>query len=212
MAAKKSSTGKTKTSAAKKSSKDAVSQESSATNKREKIKPEGVAAKSSRITDQRGPIRSLASQTPFVPTVNHERQWLLIDAKGLTVGRLATECAMLLRGKHKASFTPNNDAGDFVVILNAGEIKFSSGKKEEDLRYYDYSGWVGGLKVRSARQIREKHPERLLEIAVAGMLPRGVLGRNQMKKLKVYASDKHPHAAQNPQVWNFRYSRQAKRK
>jgi large subunit ribosomal protein L13 len=203
MAAKK--TTKTKTSAAKKASKATSSEASSS--KREKIKPEGVAAQSARITAQKGPIQEVASLTPFAPTVNNERKWLVVDAKGQTVGRLASEIAMLLRGKHKTGFTPNNDVGDFVVVINAADAKFSLGKKEEEKKYYDYSGWVGGLKVRTARQLKEKHPERVLEIAVAGMLPHGPLARAQIKKLKVYASDKHPHAAQNPQTWALRYNR-----
>ena len=103
-------------------------------------------------------MKAIASRTQFAPLANKDREWLVVDAAEQTVGRLASEIAMLLRGKHKASFTPNNDVGDFVVVLNAEKVRFTS-NKEEVKEYYDYSGWVGGLKVRKAPRVRKEHPK-----------------------------------------------------
>ncbi len=126
-----------------------------------------------------------------------QRNWVLIDADGATLGRLATKAAMVLRGKNKPQYTPNADTGDFVVIINADKVVLS-GNKAETKRYWRYSGWLGGLKFESFKEAMAKHPERVVEHAVKGMLPNTTLGRKQGLKLKVYAGPEHPHAAQNP--------------
>jgi large subunit ribosomal protein L13 len=126
-----------------------------------------------------------------------ERKWVLIDADGATLGRLATKAARILRGKDKPQFTPHTDTGDFVIIINADKVKLS-GNKAETKSYWRYSGWLGGLKTESYKDAMAKHPERVVEHAVKGMLPHTTLGRKQGMKLKVYAGPEHPHAAQNP--------------
>ena len=123
--------------------------------------------------------------------------WYLIDAADQVVGRLAVAIANILRGKHRPQFTPNQDTGEFVVVINAEKIKFT-GKKWQQKTYQAYSHYPGGLKVVTAEQIRAKHPERILEAAVRRMVPRNPLGRKQMDKLKVYAGSQHPHQAQQP--------------
>ena len=126
-----------------------------------------------------------------------ERKWVLLDADGATLGRLATQAAMILRGKNKPQYTPHTDTGDFVIIINADKVKLT-GNKENVKQYWRYSGWLGGLKTESYKDAMEKHPERVVEHAVKGMLPHTTLGRKQGMKLKVYAGPEHPHAAQNP--------------
>ena len=126
-----------------------------------------------------------------------ERNWYLVDAEGATLGRLATQVAMILRGKNKPQYTPHTDTGDFVVVINADKVQLS-GNKMNAKTYYRHSGYNGGLKAESFRMAMEKHPERVIEHAVKGMLPKGTLGRAQFKKLKVYAGAEHPHTAQNP--------------
>ncbi len=126
-----------------------------------------------------------------------ERSWVLVDADGMTLGRLATRVAMILRGKHKPNFTPHTDTGDFVVVINASKVRLT-GNKDQVKRYYRHSGYLGGLKSESYLEAMEKHPERVVEHAVKGMLPKTTLGRKQLRKLKVYAGSEHPHAAQNP--------------
>jgi large subunit ribosomal protein L13 len=126
-----------------------------------------------------------------------ERKWVLIDADGATLGRLATKAAMILRGKNKPQFTPHTDVGDFVIIINADKVKLT-GNKAEQKEYWRYSGWLGGLKIESYKDAMANHPERVVEHAVKGMLPHNTLGRKQGMKLKVYAGPEHPHAAQNP--------------
>jgi len=124
-----------------------------------------------------------------------ERKWHLIDADGQTLGRLCSQVSKLLIGKHKAMFTPNTDTGDFVVVINAAKIRVT-GKKTTDKKYYRYSGYPGGMRATSLEVMLEKHPERIIEHAVKGMLPHTRLGREMYKKLKVYAGDEHPHQAQ----------------
>jgi large subunit ribosomal protein L13 len=127
-----------------------------------------------------------------------EKKWVLIDAEGLVVGRLASLVAMRLRGKHKPSYTPHVDDGDNVIIINA-EKAVLTGNKYNDKKYYWHTGYPGGIKERTARQIFEgRFPERILEKAVERMIPRGPLGRRQMKNLRVYAGSNHPHEAQQP--------------
>ena len=129
-----------------------------------------------------------------------ERKWYLIDAEGQILGRLATTIADILRGKNKPEFTPNVDTGDFVIVINADKIQVT-GKKETDKKYYHHTGYPGGLKVRSFRELMEKDPRKALEKAVKGMLPHTTLGRQQFTKLNVYAGPEHPHAAQKPVVY-----------
>ena len=127
-----------------------------------------------------------------------EKSWILIDAEGLVVGRLAALIATRLRGKHKPSFTPHMDCGDNIVVINAGNIVLT-GNKRADKVYYWHTGYPGGIKERSAEKILDgKHPERVLQKAVERMVPRGPLGRKQMKNLRIYAGAEHPHEAQNP--------------
>jgi large subunit ribosomal protein L13 len=128
-----------------------------------------------------------------------EREWLLVDLEGETLGRVASRVAAVLRGKHKPTFTPNADCGDFVVVVNADKVKLT-GNKMQDKIYYSHSGYLGGLKEMRAEEMLAKHPERLIEKAVKGMLPRGPLGRRQFKKLFVYTGADHPHQAQQPKT------------
>jgi large subunit ribosomal protein L13 len=136
--------------------------------------------------------------THSTKTADIDKKWIVIDATGLVVGRLASLIALRLRGKHKASFTPHVDDGDNIVVINAEKVVFT-GRKRDDKVYYHYSGFQGGIKERTPRFILEgKFPERVIEKAVERMLPRGPLGRKQLGNLRVYAGAEHPHAAQNP--------------
>jgi len=132
-----------------------------------------------------------------------ERKWYIVDAEGQTLGRLASEVASILRGKHKPTFTPHVDTGDHVIVINASKIELT-GKKLDNKKYYRHSNHPGGLKVSTARQMLENKPERMLELAIHGMLPKNRLGERMKMKLKVYAGSEHPHQAQNPQVWELR--------
>ena len=125
--------------------------------------------------------------------------WYLLDASGKTLGRLATEVARRLRGKHKPEYTPHVDVGDYIIVVNAAQIRVT-GKKMEQKKYYRHSGYPGGLKSVSYRKLHSEKPQRIIENAVKGMLPKGALGRQQFRKLRVYADDKHEHAAQQPQI------------
>jgi len=127
-----------------------------------------------------------------------ERRWLLIDAKGLVLGRVASEAASILRGKRKPTYTPHVDTGDFVVVVNAGEVRLT-GKKWSEKMYYDHSGWVGGLRERTAAEVVARHPTDLVRRAIRGMLPKGPLGFQMIRKLKVYPGAEHPHVAQKPE-------------
>jgi large subunit ribosomal protein L13 len=127
-----------------------------------------------------------------------ERKWYVIDAEGLTLGRLASEIARVLRGKNKARYTPHVDVGDFVVVVNADRVVVT-GKKAEQKVYRRHSGYPGGLKATSYERMMERRPEEVLRKAVYGMMPKNRLARQQMRKLKIYAGSEHPHAAQNPQ-------------
>jgi large subunit ribosomal protein L13 len=128
-----------------------------------------------------------------------ERDWFLIDADGKTLGRLATEVARRLRGKHKAVYTPHVDTGDYIVVINAEKVKVT-GNKAKDKMYYNHSGYMGGLKEINFEDLIQKAPERVIETAVKGMLPKNPLGRAMFRKLKVYAGAEHKHTAQQPQV------------
>ncbi|MCA9933979.1 MAG: 50S ribosomal protein L13 [Ardenticatenaceae bacterium] len=128
-----------------------------------------------------------------------ERRWYVVDAEGKTLGRLASQIAAILRGKHKPIYSPSVDCGDFVVVINAEKIAVT-GQRMEQKRYYRHSGYPGGLREMTLRQQLEKHPTRPIEIAVRGMLPKNRLGRKMIKKLKVYAGSEHPHQAQQPEI------------
>ena len=131
-----------------------------------------------------------------------ERKWYVVDATGYTLGRLASEVAKVLRGKNKPVFTPHVDTGDYVIIVNAEKIKVT-GKKLEQKIYYHHSDYVGGMKETTLKEMLAKKPEKVLELAVKGMLPKGPLGREMYTKLHVYAGAEHPHAAQKPEVLTF---------
>ena len=141
----------------------------------------------------------MKKSTRYAKAGEVERNWVLIDAEGATLGRLATKAAMILRGKNKPQYTPNADTGDFVVIVNADKVVLT-GIKADQKRYWRYSGYLGGLKFESFREAMAKHPERVIEHAVKGMLPKGPLGYAMIKKLKIYAGAEHPHTAQQPKV------------
>jgi large subunit ribosomal protein L13 len=126
-----------------------------------------------------------------------ERQWYVVDAEGQTLGRLASEIAKILKGKHKPIYAPNLDTGDFVIVVNAKKVHVTGRKMDQKL-YYRHSGYPGGLKSITLREQLSKHPTRVIRSAVRGMLPHNRLGRSMLRKLKVYAGDSHPHAAQEP--------------
>jgi large subunit ribosomal protein L13 len=128
--------------------------------------------------------------------------WFIVDAAGKTLGRLASQVATRLRGKHKPEYTPHVDTGDYIVVINADQIKVT-GNKAKDKIYYNHSGYVGGMKETSFEKLLAKHPERVFEIAIKGMLPKNPLGRAMYRKLKVYAGVNHPHTAQQPQILDF---------
>ena len=130
------------------------------------------------------------------------RAWHVIDAEDVVLGRLATQAATLLRGKHKPTYAPHIDTGDFVVIVNAEKVALTGNKREQAF-HYRHSGYPGGLRKQSFGEVLQKHPERLLEKAIKGMLPKNKLGRAMSKKLKVYAGPNHPHQAQNPQPFEI---------
>ena len=131
-----------------------------------------------------------------------QRDWFLVDASNKTLGRLATELALRLRGKHKPVYTPHADTGDYLVVINAEKVAVT-GNKLEDKNYHRFTGHVGNLKTTSLRDMLAKHPERVIEIGVKGMLPKTPLGRAMFRKLKVYAGAEHPHTAQQPQALDF---------
>lgn len=131
-----------------------------------------------------------------------ERKWYVVDATGYTLGRLSSEIAKVLRGKNKPTFTPHVDTGDYVIVTNADQIKVT-GKKLDQKIYYHHSEYVGGMKETDLKTMLEKKPEKVIELAVKGMLPKGPLGRKMYKKLFVYAGAEHPHAAQQPEELKF---------
>ena len=131
-----------------------------------------------------------------------ERKWYVVDAEGQTLGRLASEIAKVLRGKNKPVFTPHVDTGDYVIVINAEKISVT-GKKLDQKIYYNHSDYVGGMKETTLREMMAKKPEKVIELAVKGMLPKGLLGRSMITKLHVYAGAEHPHAAQKPEELKF---------
>jgi len=128
-----------------------------------------------------------------------DRKWYLADAQGMVLGRLASKIAQILRGKHKPIYAPYMDVGDFVVVVNADKVRLT-GRKEEKKIYYHHSGYMGGLKSVGYKKLKQEKPERIIRLAVKGMLPKNSLGRKMFKKLKVYSGDKHPHKAQQPET------------
>ena len=130
------------------------------------------------------------------------RDWYVVDAEGKTLGRLASEVARRLRGKHKAEFTPNIDTGDYIIVINADKIGVT-GKKRQNKMYYRYTGYIGNLKSATFTEMQAKNPGKVIELAFKGMLPRGPLGRAQLKKLKIYAGSEHQHSAQQPIPLDF---------
>lgn len=130
-----------------------------------------------------------------------ERKWYVVDATGKTLGRLASEVAKVLRGKHKPTFTPHVDVGDFVIVINAEKVKLT-GKKLQQKKYYRHTGYPGGLKAIDYDTLLQENPEKAVQLAVKGMLPHTRLGRKMLKKLKVYRGAEHPHQAQKPEVWD----------
>ncbi|HDH05970.1 MAG TPA: 50S ribosomal protein L13 [Nitrospirae bacterium] len=141
-------------------------------------------------------------KTLFAKNTDVLRKWHVIDADGMVVGRLASQVAKILRGKNKPIFTPHVDTGDFVIIVNAGKVRFT-GNKLEQKAYYHHSGYPGGIKKEMAKDIMKKTPERIIFSAVRGMLPKNILGRQQLSKLKVYGGLEHPHKAQGPEPLNI---------
>ncbi|MDR3566747.1 MAG: 50S ribosomal protein L13 [Syntrophobacteraceae bacterium] len=129
-----------------------------------------------------------------------KRKWIVVDAENLALGRLASQIAVRIRGKHLPTFTPHVDLGDFVVVVNADKIQLTGGKWDKKT-YYHYSGYMGGMKETTARKLNQRHPERMIRLAVWGMLPKNRLGRQLIKKLKVYTGPDHPHEAQQPEVF-----------
>ena len=138
-------------------------------------------------------------KTYHTPVKDIERSWFVVDAEGKVLGRLASEIATRLRGKHKPNFSPHMDVGDFIVVVNADKVKLT-GNKLDGKSYYRHSGYIGGIREMTAREVLEKKPTELLRMAVKGMLAKNSLGRRQLKKLKVYTGSEHPHAAQQPEV------------
>mgnify|MGYP005852626985 CR=1 FL=1 len=133
-----------------------------------------------------------------------QREWFVVDAKDQTLGRLATQVATLLRGKHKPIYAPHADVGDFVIVINADKIRVTGNKLDQKI-YYRHSGYPGGIKSRTLRELLNRYPDRVIRLAVRGMLPKNRLGRATIKKLKIYAGDKHPHQAQQPKAYELKY-------
>ncbi len=143
-------------------------------------------------------------KTPLPKVDEIERKWYVVDATGQVLGRLASQIAMMLRGKHKPIFTPHLDTGDFIVVVNADKVLLT-GRKLDQKIYYKHSGYMGGLKSKTARQMLDQRPEDVIMLAVKRMLPKNRLGRAQLKKLKVYRGSDHPHKAQSPEPLKLTY-------
>ncbi|HYQ48688.1 MAG TPA: 50S ribosomal protein L13 [Thermodesulfovibrionales bacterium] len=138
-------------------------------------------------------------KTQFAKKGEIERKWYVVDAKDAVLGRLATKIATCLRGKNKPVFTPNVDTGDFIIVINADKVRLT-GRKLDDKVYYHHTGYIGGIKAQTAKSMMEKTPEKVIEKAVWGMLPKNTLGRQMLRKLKVYKGAEHPHKAQAPEI------------
>ena len=142
-------------------------------------------------------------KTTAFKKVDFPKKWYVVDAEGKILGRMATQIATILRGKHKPSYTPNQDLGDHVIVINAEKVVLT-GKKETDKTYYRHTGYIGGLKSTTVKKLRQEKPERIVQYAVKGMLPKTKLGNAMAKKLKVYAGAEHRHKAQQPEVFQLR--------
>ena len=138
-------------------------------------------------------------KTQFAKKGDIDRKWYVVDAKDAVLGRLAVKVATYLRGKNKPVFTPNVDTGDFIIVINADKVRLT-GNKQTDKIYYHHSGYIGGIKAKSAKDMLDESPEKIIEQAVWGMLPKNRLGRTMIKKLKVYRGAEHPHKAQSPEI------------
>ena len=138
-------------------------------------------------------------KTQFAKKGEIERKWYVVDARDAILGRLATKIAVYLRGKNKPVFTPNVDTGDFIIVINADKVRLT-GRKLDDKVYYHHTGYIGGIKAQTARSMMDKQPEKIIEKAVWGMLPKNTLGKQMLKKLKVYKGAAHPHKAQAPEI------------
>jgi len=147
-------------------------------------------------------VDTLSYKTKSANSSTVDQKWYVIDAEGEIVGRLATRIASVLRGKHKPDFTPHVDTGDYVIVVNADKVRFT-GDKLDDKEYQRYTGYPGGLRRRTAREMLAKRPDQVLELAVKGMLPKTKLGRAMIKKLFLYAGGSHPHVAQKPEPFKF---------
>lgn len=147
-------------------------------------------------------MNTLSYKTKSANKESADAKWYIVDAEGEIVGRLATKIASVLRGKHKPNFTPHADTGDYVIVINAEKVRFT-GNKLDDKEYQRFSGYPGGLKRRTAKEMLEKRPNQVLELAVKGMLPKTKLGRAQVKKLFLYEGAAHPHQAQKPEPFKF---------
>lgn len=147
-------------------------------------------------------MESSAKITKSLRKEDVDKKWWVIDAENTTVGRLATQVAVLLRGKHKPTFTPHIDCGDFVVVINADKVQFQ-GKRAEQKEYFSHSGYPGAAKFRAFKNVIQDNPEFVIEHAVKGMLPKNKLGRQILKHLKIYANPEHPHTAQQPEKFNI---------
>lgn len=141
-------------------------------------------------------------KTLFAKKTDVSQKWLIIDADGMVVGRMASQVAKILRGKNKPIFTPHADTGDFVIIVNADKVRFT-GNKLDNKTYYRHTGYPGGIRETKAKDVMKNNPERIILSAVRGMLPKTILGRQQITKLKVYSGPDHPHKAQNPEAVNL---------
>ena len=147
-------------------------------------------------------MKAQVQKTHFTKPSEIKRKWFVVDAQGQTLGRLASRIAQILRGKHKPEFVPNLDVGDHVIVINAAKIHVT-GRRLDQKMYYRHSGYPSGLKSLTLRQMLDKYPERVMRFAVKGMLPKGPLGRDMLRKLKVYEGSEHPHAAQQPEELEF---------
>jgi large subunit ribosomal protein L13 len=145
------------------------------------------------------------TKSKSVESALKDKKWFIVDASGIVLGRLATEVAEIIRGKHKVDFTPHIDCGDGVIVINASKLVIT-GNKSEDKLYHKYTGFIGHMKTKTAGEILESNPAKLIEFAVVGMLPKGALGQNMKKKLKIYDGAEHPHTSQVPTEYKFKYT------
>ena len=176
----------------------AAPKKATAVKKKTTAAPKASAPKATEKKASKGNIVDMNSAFFLRKEDNENPKWRIIDAKGKVLGRMATEIADILRGKNKPYFTPHADSGDYVVVINASQVVLT-GNKMEDKEYAHYTGWIGGRKVTSAKELLAKHPDRIITLAVKGMLPKNILSRYLLRKLRVYPGSQHPHASQKPE-------------